>query len=114
MDRRVARLIKFIDSNGGAVGWNLEYACRELNLGISPAYAARLFRVHAGIGIREYTTKRRLLMATKRLKSTRLPVKVIAIELGYRRIPHFTRFFKQQQLLPPAQFRREPSPTSQS
>jgi two-component system, response regulator YesN len=105
MDRRVVKLIEAIDSCGGSVGRNLGRACEELNLYISPAYAARLFRRHTGMSIREYANKQRSLAAARRLAASKLPVKVIAAELGYRDTAHFTRFFKKQHLVPPAKFR---------
>jgi methylphosphotriester-DNA--protein-cysteine methyltransferase len=60
MDWRVAKLIEAIDTHSGATDWDLEHACRELDLDISPAYAARLFKRHTGLGVRQYTKKRRL------------------------------------------------------
>jgi AraC-like DNA-binding protein len=107
MDSRVSRLKASIDSHTGAVGWNLENACRELKLDISSAYAARLFRRETGVGIREYAKQRRLLIAAGRLAATGLPIKRIATELGYRQASAFTRSFKKQYLLNPTRFRRQ-------
>jgi methylphosphotriester-DNA--protein-cysteine methyltransferase len=105
MDRRVAQLIEAIRAHSGAMDWNLEHACRELKLGISPAYAARLFHRNTGMGLREYAKQQRFLTATKHLMTTELPIKVIAAGLGYRRVCDFTRFFTKQQSLSPAKFR---------
>jgi AraC-like DNA-binding protein len=106
MDRRTMKLLHFIDSHDGSVGWDLDGACRELRLDISGAYAARLFKHCTGLGVREYAKKKRLLMAAERLKITDLPVKVIAAEFGYQSLPHFTRRFKEQFLLSPTEFRK--------
>src|SRR5467141_1084622 len=43
VDRRIMKLLHFIDSHDGSIGWDLDHACRELRLDISGAYAARLF-----------------------------------------------------------------------
>ena len=106
LDWRIMKLLHFIDDHGGNVGWGLDRACRELRLEISGAYAARLFKRCIGLGIREYAKKKRFLMAAERLKTTDLPIKVIAAEFGYQSLAHFTRRFKEQFRLSPTEFRR--------
>src|ERR1700688_3522683 len=66
-DLRIAKLVEFIDKQEGSIGWGLQHVCRELRLDISGAYAARLFKRHTGIGIREYAKEKRLLTAAERL-----------------------------------------------
>ncbi len=105
MDWRVAKLLQFIDRHTGSVDRNLEHICRELKLGISPAYAARLFARHTGQGIREYSKKKRLLKTVEQLIATDLPVKAIAAELGYRKPFDLTRSFETQFCLTPTRFR---------
>src|SRR5258708_21339225 len=105
-DRRIMKLLHFIDSHEGSVGWDLDRACRELRLDISGAYAARLFKRCTGLGVREYAKKKRLLMAAERLTTTDIPIKVIAAEFGYQSLPHFTRRFKEQFRLSPTDFRK--------
>jgi len=100
MDRRVAKLIDAIDAHCGAMDWNLGRACHDLQLDVSPAYAARIFKRHAGIGIREYAKQQRLRTATQRLATTDLPIKAIATELGYRQASNFTRFVRKELLNP--------------
>lgn len=112
MDWRVSRLVEYVDRHAGAVGFDLGHACLELRLDISSAYAARLFRRDTGMSFREYAKKQRSLAATGRLNATELPVKVIAVEMGYRQPSHFIRFFKQQQHRTPAMFRRNNSARS--
>ena len=105
-DLRVSKLIHHIDGHQGSVGWDLDGACRELGLEVSGAYAGRLFKRYAGLGVREYAKRKRLLASAELLKTTDLPVKVIAAESGYRSLPHFSRRFKQQFQLSPTEFRR--------
>jgi len=107
VDQRIAKLTQFIDSHAGRVGWGLEEACRQLQLDISGAYAARLFKDSTGLGVREYAKKKRLLAAAELLKTTDLSVKTIAAELGYRSPAHFARRFKEQFHVSPTDFRRQ-------
>jgi methylphosphotriester-DNA--protein-cysteine methyltransferase len=62
IDRRTTKLLHFIDSHEGNTTWDLDHACRELRLDISGAHTARLFKRCTGLGVREYTKKKRLLM----------------------------------------------------
>ncbi len=105
-DRRIAKLLHFIDGQDGKVGWDLDHVCRELQLNISGPYAAQLFKRCTGLGVREYAKKKRLLLAAKRLEIPDLPVKVIAAEFGYRSVAHFSRRFKEQFFLSPSEFRK--------
>ena len=105
-DQRIAKLKDFIDSHDGRIGWGLEHTCRELKLDISGAYAARLFKLSRGLGVREYAKKKRLSAAAEFLRTTDFSVKAIAVEFGYRSPPDFTRRFKQQFHLTPTDFRK--------
>jgi AraC-like DNA-binding protein len=104
-DWRVAKLLQSIDRNTGTVDWKLEEVCRELELGISPAYAARLFKSDTGLGVREFAKTKRLTKAIEQLIVTNLPVKAIAAELGYQNSFDFARSFKKQYCLTPTKFR---------
>ncbi len=106
MDRRIVKLLQFIDSHEGNIRRDLGHTCQELRLDISGAHAARLFKRYIGLGVREYAKKKRLLMAAERLKTTDLPVKAIAAEFGYLSFPQFTRRFKEQFGLSPTEYRR--------
>jgi AraC-like DNA-binding protein len=106
VDWRVCALLQHIDRHT-AIGWDLKHACQELKLDVSAAHAARLFKRCTGLGVREYAKRKRLLMAAERLASTDLPVKVIAVEFGYRKPVDFTRIFKEQYHLSPTEFRKQ-------
>jgi AraC family transcriptional regulator of arabinose operon len=105
-DPRIAKLTGFIDSRNGRIGWNLARTCRELKLDISGAYAARLFKLSKGLGVREYAKRKRFSAAAEILRTTNLSVKAIAVESGYRSPPDFTRRFKEQFHLSPTAFRK--------
>lgn len=106
MDWRIAKLLEFIESGEGRVGWDLNHICQELRLNISGPYAAQLFKRCIGLGIREYSKKNRLLLAAERLEIPDLPIKVIAAEIGYRSVAHFSRRFKEQFHVSPTEFRK--------
>jgi AraC-like DNA-binding protein len=104
-DQRIAKLTDFIDNRDGRIGWNLKDTCRELKLNISAPYAARLFKLSRGLGIRDYAKKRRLAAAAELLTTTDLSVKAIAVECGYSTPSDFTRRFKAYFRLSPSDFR---------
>jgi AraC-like DNA-binding protein len=106
MDWRVSKLIESIDSHAGGADFGMEHLCQDLSFGISPAYAARLFKRHTGLGVREYAKRKRLQMAAERLTTTNLPVKVIATDLGYKNTSHLSRLFEKQLHLSPSRFRQ--------
>lgn len=105
VDWRVRRLLAFIDSQHGKLGWNLDHICAQLDLGVSGPHAAKLFKQHTCIGIREYAKTRRLLVAAEKLKATSQSVKEIAIDLGYQNPTDLRRQFKQFFQVSPNDFR---------
>ena len=104
-DWRAERLRHFIDTEHGKVGWSLDHLCKQLNLGVSGSHGARLFKKHIGVGIREYTTRKRLVVAAEKLKNTTVSVKEVAADLGYKNQTDFWRQFKQLFSLNPTEFR---------
>lgn len=105
LDWRVERLQHFINSVHGKLGSNLDRTCKQLDLGVSGSHGARLFKKHLGLGVREYAKRKRLALAADKLKSTTLPVKEIAADLGYRSQTDLSRQFKQVFWLTPTEFR---------
>lgn len=104
-DWRVERLLHFVNTQHGKLGWDLNQLCSQLELGISGSHAAKLFSRHTGIGIREYAKQRRLKLAAQQLRSTTDSVKQIALELGYRAPDDLRRQFKKLFCLNPTKFR---------
>ena len=104
-DWRVNRLLHFIDTGQGKLGWSLNRVCEQLELGVSGSHGAKLFKKHIGIGIREYAKRRRLVVAAEKLKATTLSVKEIAADLGYTKQTDFRRQFKQLFSINPTEFR---------
>src|SRR5258708_8550031 len=83
MDRRIMKLLHFIDSHEGSIGWDLNHTCRELRLDISGAYAARLFKRCTGLAVREYAKTKRLFMSARRLTPTYIPLKPLPAQSAY-------------------------------
>jgi AraC-like DNA-binding protein len=106
VDWRAEKLREFIDSHSAGDRLSIEEVCKELGLPTSVRQARRLFKTSVGMSFREYAKNRRLAFAAKQLGATEEPVKVIALEIGYRRTAEFTRSFKELFHLNPLEFRR--------
>jgi two-component system, response regulator YesN len=104
-DWRVERILHFVNTQDGKLGWDLDQLCADLELGITGSHAAKLFGWHTGIGIREYAKQRRLTLAAQQLQGTTDSVKQIALELGYRTPNDLRRQFKRLFCLNPTEFR---------
>lgn len=105
IDWRVDRILQFVDTHDGKLGWDLNDLCLHLELGITGPHAAKLFSRQTGIGIREYAKERRLALAAQQLRGTTDSVKQIALELGYRTPNDLRRQFKRRFSLNPTEFR---------
>ncbi len=105
-DWRAEKLKEFIDSHSAGDRWSIEKVCKELGLPTSVRQARRLYKALVGMSFRKYAKNKRLAFAARQLEATEEPVKVIALEIGYRRTAEFTRSFKELFRLSPLEFRR--------
>jgi AraC-like DNA-binding protein len=105
-DWRANKLKNFIDSAPGEVNESLGHICSQLQLSLSYRQARRLFKESAGISMKEYARKRRLVFAARKLESTDDPIKVIATDAGYRTPQGFERAFYGLFRLKPMEFRK--------
>ena len=105
-DWRAEKLKDFIDSHSVGDRLSITGVCKELGLPTSVRQARRLFKTSTGISVRKYAKNKRLAFAARQLEVTEEPVKVIALEIGYRRTAEFTRSFKELFRLSPLEFRR--------
>lgn len=105
-DLRAEKIKEFIDSHPGGDRWSIEAVCKELGLPTSVRQARRLFKTLVGMSFRKYAKNKRLAFAARQLEATEEPIKVIALEIGYRRTAEFTRSFKELFRLSPLEFRR--------
>lgn len=106
IDWRAQKLKEFIDTHPGTSHVNLDDVCNDLRLGLSGRQARRLFKASIQMGFREYTRKRRLVLAAGQLQATKVSVKAIAIDAGYQSSRHFARSFKELFHVRPLEFRR--------
>ncbi len=106
MEWRAKKLKDFIDKTCGKVHGNLSDVCKELELSLSDRQASRLFKESAGISIKEYARRRRLVFAAKQLQDTDEPIKVIATDAGYQTHQAFKKSFSDMFCISPLEFRR--------
>src|SRR5882672_1858819 len=105
-DWRAEKLKDFIDSHSAGDRLSIKELCKELGLPTSVRQTRRLFKTSTGITVRKYAKNKRLAFAARQLQATGSPIKVIALEIGYRRTAEFTRSFKEVFRLSPLEFRR--------
>ncbi len=105
-DWRAKKLIEFIDQHQGNVRWSLGEVCKQLGFPVSDRQARRLFKVSMGLGIKKYSMNKRLACAAEKLRTTSIPVKVVAADAGYQSTRNFARRFKELFHLRPMEFRR--------
>jgi AraC-like DNA-binding protein len=105
LDWRAEKLKDFIDSHSAGDRLSVEEVCKELGLPTSVRQTRRLFKASVGVSVRKYARNKRLAFAARQLQGTGAPIKVIALEIGYRRTAEFTRSFKELFRLSPTEFR---------
>jgi AraC-like DNA-binding protein len=76
---------------------------------LPPTLLATEFRKVYGVGISEYIHEERMLAAGRLLRSTSLPLKQIAYELGYNHTSNFCLAFKRRFGVTASQVRRDAS-----
>ena len=79
---------------------------RHVNM--SQFYFSRLFKKQCGYSPHEYIILVRINRAKHLLKTTDLPVKVIANSVGYPNITTFSNLFSSRVGVSPSQFRKNP------
>jgi AraC-like DNA-binding protein len=73
---------------------------------ISDFTLKRLFRKHLHTSVHQYIRERRLTQASKLLITSRMPVKQIAAEVGFKYRNAFDAAFKKHFSMSPGQFRK--------
>ena len=74
--------------------------------GYSPNHFTKLFKKNHGCLPLDYIADIKLKQAKKRLRETKVPLAVLAEELGFCDASHFGKFFKKHTDLTPAQYRK--------
>jgi len=76
-----------------------------VSLNMSYTWFRRIFRQYTGMAPAQYISQLRIQKAKEMLSVTTMPVKEIALELGYESIDYFSTQFKKQTGQTPTQFR---------
>jgi AraC family transcriptional regulator len=76
------------------------------HLGRHPSHVAREFHRHEGVSVGEYARRRRLELASMRLRTTEESIVDVALAAGFCDQSHFTNAFRRVFRITPAQFRR--------
>jgi AraC family transcriptional regulator len=79
-------------------------------VGVHPAHLARVFRATFGTTMGDYVRRLRIEFASRELVTTDRPLADIGAAAGFCDQGHFTRAFKRQTGLTPAEFRRSARP----
>lgn len=61
---------------------------------LNPAYLSHYFKKHAGIGITEYILQNRISLAVKKLQTTDMSMKDIALMCGFNNTANFNKAFR--------------------
>jgi AraC family transcriptional regulator of arabinose operon len=98
----IMRIINWIEEN-----YQEEFQLEKLSqaVHISPNHVSFVFREATGNTITEYLTARRLKRASWLLKTTKLTVQEIGVQVGWSNSPYFCQVFKKKIGMTPNQFR---------
>ena len=103
-DNQISQALKHIHSDP-ARHWTLTLLSKEI--GTSRTTLANRFRDLVGYTVFDYLTSVRLQKACNLLKTTSLPVYLIAEKSGYRSEISFSKTFKHHLLVTPGQYRKQ-------
>ncbi len=78
-----------------------------VEVGVSYGYVTRLFKHHLGLSVMEYVRTRRANQAEHLIRSTTLPIKTIARNVGVPDLGQFNRLMRQMKGLSPRSIRRQ-------
>lgn len=76
------------------------------NIYMNPEYLSRLFKKEKNISLTDYIVQEKLKMAAAMLRSTSLPVSVIASNIGYTNFSYFTQVFRKSYGMSPSEYRQ--------
>lgn len=76
-------------------------------LGLSPAYASKLYRETAGVSLNKYIVGKRISFAKKLLADENLKMQSIAEQTGLRSASYFIHYFKKYTGYTPQEYRKD-------
>jgi AraC family transcriptional regulator len=101
---RMRRLIEYIEEN---LGDDLSLERMAVEVGISPLYLARAFKIAVGQSPHRYVLERRLERAKELLRGTDTPIVEVALTVGFSSQSHLSNWFLRQVGVSPAVYRRQ-------
>ncbi len=102
------QLVEYADKH--CLSYDFQIKTMAEHFSISPQYMRKLFKNHAGMGISEYISNKRLERSMYLLAKTDLNLQEIVAQIGNSDISGFVRFFKQKTGLTPGQYRKTHKP----
>ncbi|QHW33948.1 response regulator [Paenibacillus rhizovicinus] len=72
---------------------------------LNPNYLSRLFKSETGMPLKEFIVMEKMKLAQAMLKSTKLPISIIAMKVGYANFSHFSQVYKKTWNVTPAEDR---------
>lgn len=79
-------------------------------MGLERSYLSRLFKKETKISLKDYIWKTKEDEACHLLKTTNLPVQIIARSVGYEDSLHFSKIFKTKKGISPKEYRKKHNP----
>ncbi len=76
------------------------------SLNMSYTWFRRMFRQYTGLAPAQYIAQLKIQKAKELLSVTTMPIKEIALELGYESIDYFSTMFRKQTGMSPGEFRK--------
>lgn len=74
---------------------------------LNPNYLSRLFKNETGISLKEFMIQEKMKMARAMLKSSALPISIVAQKVGYGNFSHFSQAYKKVFGISPTQERSQ-------
>lgn len=97
-------ILKYVNEHSLEYDLSLEKLASDNALSVS--MISKLFKMHTGMGFKEYLVNKRLDAAKHLLCSTTMPVHDITKAVGYANESHFIKRFKLSDGMTPAQYRK--------
>lgn len=99
----IAKIEKYVQSNLDKV-----LHCSEVADAVfmNQDYVTRIFKQKKGISLKEYIVREKMYSAETLLKTTTLPVGVIASKVGYDNFSHFSQVYKKEFGVSPSDHRK--------
>jgi two-component system, response regulator YesN len=75
-------------------------------LKLNPAYLSRIFREHTGVTFSEFVTRTRIAKSKELLMQPGAKIQDISCQLGYIKVNHFIKLFKEATGITPGEYRK--------